>query len=180
MEETRRYFLMTLVATASCFCTGLPGYCPDAKDAFPTPAPAVQQNPAETDAAKQGPEREKRTAGKQMKKSFAQALVLYRMASGAEAGSRQVPTSDLFSVQMYRRTEEIEKLAHSWRRRGMMASLELRQFQRSEMGYADSHQKGGYCGRSALRALIETSVRELRLRTTHRLKWKARWKRCLE
>lgn len=114
MEETRRYFLMTLAATASCFVAAdCPVFAQTRRTPFPLPPPAaVQQNPAETDPAKQGTEQAKRAALKQNEKEFrAGVSQLYRMASELKQEVDKTPTSDVFSVQMYRRTEEIEKLA---------------------------------------------------------------------
>src|SRR4029077_9403173 len=97
MEETRRYFLMTLAATAGCFvAAGCPVIAQTRRTPFPLPPPAAaQQNPAETDAAKQGPEQAKRAALKQNEKEFRAGVSrLCRMASELKQEGNKSPRAE--------------------------------------------------------------------------------------
>jgi hypothetical protein len=115
MWETRRRFLMTLVAGASCSVAtrGIMFAQLPKKNPFPTPpASAETQNPAEMDAAKADPQSVKRAALKQNEKEFRAGVDrLYRLASELKQEVDKTVTTEVFSVQMYRKTEEIEKVA---------------------------------------------------------------------
>ncbi|MGC1615297.1 MAG: hypothetical protein WA736_11470 [Candidatus Acidiferrum sp.] len=80
---------------------------------FPTPPQAAEtQNPAEAAAAKSDPQKAKRAALQQNEKEFRTDVnQLYRLASELKEEVDKTLTTDVFSVRMYRRTEEIEKLA---------------------------------------------------------------------
>ena len=113
MGETRRRFLLALAAAASCSVAADGSAFAQTKRApFPLPPPsAEEQNPAETDAAKQDPEAAKRAVMKQNEKEFRAGVSrLYQMASELKQEVEKTPTADVFSLQMYKRTEEIEKL----------------------------------------------------------------------
>jgi hypothetical protein len=115
MEETRRRFLMTLAAAASCsvrtdgslFAQG------QKKNPFPTPpASAETQNPAETEGARRDPQGAKRLAMQQNEKEFRAGVDrLYHLAGELKQEVDKTVTTEVFSVQMYKRTEEIEKVA---------------------------------------------------------------------
>ncbi len=115
MQETRRWFLMTLAAAASCSAAT----CDTAfaqvqkKNPFPTPpASAETQNPAEMDAASRDPQSAKRVALRQNEKEFRAGVDrLYQLAGELKQDVDKTATMQVFSVQMYRRTEEIEKVA---------------------------------------------------------------------
>ena len=115
MGETRRRFLMTLAAAASC-SVARPGVAfaqvRNTKP-FPTPPAAAEtQNPAEQDAAKADPQSAKRAALKRNEKEFRAGVDrLYQLATELKQEVDKTVTTEVFSVQMYKRTEEIEKVA---------------------------------------------------------------------
>jgi len=115
MGETRRRFLMSLVAAASCsVATDGSVFAQVRKNnPFPSPpAPAETQNPAEMDAASRDPQSAKRVALRQNEKEFRAGVNrLYQLASELKQQLDTTPTMQVFSVQMYKRTEEIEKVA---------------------------------------------------------------------
>lgn len=115
MWETRRGFLMSLAAVASCSVAthGTMFTQVHKKNPFPTPpASAETQNPAEMDAAKADPQSAKRVALKQNEKEFRAGVDrLYQLANELKQEVDKTVTTEVFSVQMYKRTEEIEKVA---------------------------------------------------------------------
>jgi hypothetical protein len=115
MEETRRRFLMTLAAAAGC-SVATPGVVfPQVRNTkpFPTPPAAAEtQNPAEQDAAKTDPQSAKRAALNRNEKEFRAGVErLYQLASELKEEVDKTVTTDVFSVRMYKRTEQIEKVA---------------------------------------------------------------------
>lgn len=116
MGETRRRFLMSLALAASC-SVATDGFVlaqERKSNPFPTPPqPAETQNPAEAAAAaKSDSKGAQRAALQQNEKEFrADVDRLYLLASELKQEVDKTLTTDVFSVQMYRRTEEIEKLA---------------------------------------------------------------------
>jgi hypothetical protein len=115
MWETRRRFLVTLAAAASCPVT-MPGTVlsqADRKNHFPTPPAAAEtQNPAEKDGTVSDPRSAKRAALKQNEKEFRAGVDrLYQLAGELKQEVDKTMTMEVFSVQMYKRTEEIEKVA---------------------------------------------------------------------
>jgi|SRR6476646_10452769 len=114
MRKTRRAFLLA-VAAAGCLVARNGFSFPQApKKPTPFPAPpeaAETRNPA---AGQAKPERQtaRRLALQQNEKEFRSGVDrLYRLASELKQEVEKLPTSEIFSVQMYKRTEEIEKLA---------------------------------------------------------------------
>jgi hypothetical protein len=115
MRETRRRFLMTLAAAASC-CVAADGgvlAMQRKNNPFPTPpASAETQNPAEAQADKSDPQSAKRMALKQNEKEFRAGVDrLYQLAGELKEEVDKTVTTEVFSVQMYKKTEEIEKVA---------------------------------------------------------------------
>lgn len=115
MEETRRRFLMTLATRASCFVAAVGSVFAQVRKNNPFPAPpasAETQNPAEKDAASHDPQSAKRAALKQNEKEFRVGVDrLYQLASELKLEVDKTVTTQVFSVQMYKRTDEIEKVA---------------------------------------------------------------------
>ncbi len=116
MGETRRRFLMTLTAAASCSIAADGSVLAQVHNTKPFPTPtesAEKQNPAEAAAAAKGdPQSAKRVALQQNEKEFrAGAERLYRLVSELKQEVDKTVTTEIFSVQMYKRTEEIEKVA---------------------------------------------------------------------
>jgi hypothetical protein len=114
MGETRRRFLMTLVAAASCTVSpdGSP-FAQTKRAPFPLPPPsAEQQDPAEKDGATPDAQSVKRATLRQNEKEFRAGVDrLYQLASELKQEVDKTVTTQVFSVQMYKRTEEIEKVA---------------------------------------------------------------------
>jgi hypothetical protein len=116
MGETRRRFLMTLAAAASC-SVAMPGTATaqvHKNNPFPNPPESAEtQNPAEqAAAAKSDPQIAKRIALQQNEKEFRAGVDrLYELAGELKQEVDKTPTTDVFSVQMYKRTQEIEKVA---------------------------------------------------------------------
>ena len=107
---------MTVGALASCFVArrGL-AQEPKKKDspAPDPPQPAETLNPAQVAAAAQGdPQRAKRVALQQNEKEFRAGVNrLYQLAGELKVEVDKTATTEVLSVQMYKRTEEIEKVA---------------------------------------------------------------------
>ncbi|HMD40282.1 MAG TPA: hypothetical protein VKH15_13440 [Candidatus Acidoferrum sp.] len=117
MGEARRRFLMTLAAAISCF-VAMRGLAqePKKKDspAPDPPQPAETLNPAEAAAAaaKQGSQISKRALLLQNEKEFRAGVNrLHQLVGELKEELDRTVTTDVFSVQMYKKTEEIEKLA---------------------------------------------------------------------
>jgi flagellar motility protein MotE (MotC chaperone) len=113
--ENRRRFLMVLAAAASCSASAnVSAFAQVRKNnPFPTPPESAEtQNPAEVAAAKSNPQNAKRAALQQNEKELrADVDRLYRLASELKQELDKTVTTEVFSVQMYKRTEEIEKVA---------------------------------------------------------------------
>jgi flagellar motility protein MotE (MotC chaperone) len=115
MKEKRRKFLMALAAVASC-CTAMDGFVfsqTRKHSPFPDPPqPAETQNPAEMNASKQDSQSAKRAQLEQNEKEFrAEVERLYQLTSELKQEVDSTATTQVFSVQMYKRAEKIEKLA---------------------------------------------------------------------
>ena len=115
MGETRRRFLMALAAGASCcFVADSSVIAMQRKsNPFPTPPPPAEtQNPAEAQTDKANPQSAKRIALQQNEKEFRAGVNrLYQLAGELKQEVDKTVTTEVFSVQMFRRTEEIEKVA---------------------------------------------------------------------
>jgi hypothetical protein len=76
------------------------------------PQPAETLNPAEAAARKQDPQSTRRVLLLQNEKEFRAGVNrLRQMVDELKEQLDKTTTTDVFSVQMYRKTEEIEKLA---------------------------------------------------------------------
>jgi hypothetical protein len=115
MGETRRRFLMALVAAAGCSAAADDyAFGQQRKDnPFPTPPPSAEtQNPAEAGAANPDAQSAKRAALKQNEKEFRAGVNrLYQLAGELKEEVDKTVTTEVFSVQMYKKTVEIEKVA---------------------------------------------------------------------
>jgi hypothetical protein len=125
MGEARRRFLLTIAAAAiSCFVTmcGL-AQEPKKKDspAPDPPQPAETPNPAEVAAAAAAAKRGSqisRAALLQNEKDFrARVNRLHQLVSELKEDLDKTPTADVFSLQMYKKTQEIESLAKQLKRK---------------------------------------------------------------
>ncbi len=115
MGETRRRFLMALMAAASCSAAaGDSVFGQQRKEnPFPTPPPSSEtQNPAEAGAANPDAQSAKRAALKQNEKEFrAEVDRLYQLAGELKGEVDKTVTTQVFSVKLYKKTAEIEKVA---------------------------------------------------------------------
>ena len=107
---------MTLAAAASCSVATDGSVLAQVHNTKPFPNPpesAETQNPAQAAAAAKGdPQSAKRVALQQNEKGFRAGVErLYRLASELKQEVDKTVTTEIFSVQMYKRTEEIEKVA---------------------------------------------------------------------
>src|ERR1700688_3465046 len=113
MRETRRRFLLTLAAAASCSVATDGSVLAQVHNTKPFPNPpesAEKQNPAEAAAAAKGDRQSaKRVALQQNEKEFRACVErLHRLASKLTQEVDKTVTAEIFSVQMHKRTEEIE------------------------------------------------------------------------
>lgn len=113
MRETRRTFVVTLTAVATILATR-DGLCfaqfPPTPP--PPPQPAQTRNPAEMHPDPQGAAAAKRAALQQNEKDFREGVErLYKLTTELREVVQKTVTTDVLSVQMVKKTEEIEKLA---------------------------------------------------------------------
>ena len=117
MGETRRSFLMTLAAAASCSVATHGTVFRQVRNTkpFPTPpASAETQNPAEKNGTTLDSQSAKRAALKHNEREFRAGVDrLYHLASELKQEVDKTGTKEVFSVRMYKRMEEIEKVAKS-------------------------------------------------------------------
>ena len=115
MGETRRRFLMAMVAAAGCSAVADDSvFGQQRKETpFPTPPPSSEtQNPAEAGAANPETQSAKKAALKQNEKEFRAGVNrLYQLAGELKQEVDKTVTTEIFSVQMYKKTTEIEKVA---------------------------------------------------------------------
>ena len=115
MGETRRRFLTTLAAAASCSVATHGTVFAQARHTkpFPTPpASAETQNPAEKDGTTPDPQSVKRAALKQNEREFRVGVDrLYQLACELKQEVDKTGTTEVFSVHMYKRVEDIERVA---------------------------------------------------------------------
>jgi hypothetical protein len=115
MEETRRRFLMALAAAAGCSVTRDSSAFAQVRGGKPFPTPpqsAETQNPAEAAVTKSDPQSRKRAALQRNEKEFrADVDRLFQLTGELKQEVDKTMTTEVFSVQMYKRTEEIEKVA---------------------------------------------------------------------
>ena len=114
-ESRRRFLLLTLAAAASCSVAHEGVAIAQTRKNPPFPAPpesADPQNTAEPGAAKRDSQTSKRIALQQNEKEFRAGVDrLYELAGELKKEVDGTPTTEVFSVRMYKRTEEIEKVA---------------------------------------------------------------------
>lgn len=115
MRETRRSFLMALAAGIGCAVAADAIVLAQShkRNPFPTPPqPAEQGNPAQAAEPDSDSRNARRMRLLQNEKEFrAEVERLYQLASELKKEVDQTPTTEVFSVQMYKRAEEVEKLA---------------------------------------------------------------------
>jgi hypothetical protein len=115
MINSRRCFLATLATLVppAALYAAASGQAPPKRVPFPTPPPAAEtQNPAEPQSSKGDAEAAKRTMLLRNEKEFRAGVGrLCELTNELKQEIDKTPTTDVFSVQMYKRMEEIAKLA---------------------------------------------------------------------
>ncbi len=114
MRETRRRFMLALAATASCATAGdILLFAQKRKTLPDPPEPAGKLNPAQTGAAQTSREKSaKKAMLLQNEREFRAGVErLHKLTSELRDEVQKTVTSDVLSIGMYRKTEEIEKLA---------------------------------------------------------------------
>lgn len=112
MRETRRGFVMAMAA-AACLISAEEGW-PLAQypPTPPPPKPAETPNPAEIHANPQAIAAAKRAMLQQNEKEFREGVErLYQLTSELHEEVQKTATTDVLSVRMVKKTEQIEKLA---------------------------------------------------------------------
>ena len=113
MRETRREFVIVLTAMAGVLATGgTEALTQDRKPTFPKPpAPADPQDKNRNNSAPDTPAMN-RAAMLRNEKEFREGVErLYQLSSELREELQKTTTTKVFSVRMYKKTEEIEKLA---------------------------------------------------------------------
>jgi hypothetical protein len=113
MHETRRGFFMVMAAAASVLAAEdgwlLAQYPPTPP---PPPKPAETPNPAEIHANPQTTAAAKRAMLQQNEKEFRAGVErLYQLTNELREEVQKTATTDVLSIRMVKKTEEIEKLA---------------------------------------------------------------------
>lgn len=113
MRESRRRFVLALAAaTAGCFAAHETLLSAQRRRGFPDPPePAEKQNPAAAAPDNAGHQFAKRTLQENEREFRAGVERLYHFSSELHDEVQKTPTSDVLSIRMYKKTEEIEKLA---------------------------------------------------------------------
>lgn len=115
MKKSRRVLLLIFAALGPLMLGNAMALrqAPPKRNPFPSPpASAETQNPAESQSPKQDAERAKRAALAQNEREFRAGVArLNQMTAELKQQIDQTPTTEVFSVQMYKRMEEIAKLA---------------------------------------------------------------------
>ena len=121
MPETRRRFVMAVAAAASSLAVDAL-LAPSRSHLImaaqrpiippPKPAPAETQNPAQQDASSRDANAAKRAILLKNEKEFREGVErLYQLAGDLRDEVQKTMTTDVLSVRMVKKTEEIEKLA---------------------------------------------------------------------
>lgn len=113
MRETRRVFVMSMAGIAGGLTTvkAWP-FAQDPPTPPPRPQPAETPNPAEIHANPQAIAAAKRARLQQNEQEFRDGVErLYQLTGELREEVQKTPTTDVLSVRMVKKTEEIEKLA---------------------------------------------------------------------
>jgi hypothetical protein len=112
MGETRRRFVLALAAVAGCVTAQETLLFAQHRRGFPDPPePAEKQNPATAAPDDAGHQSAKRALQENEREFRAGVERLYQLTSELHDEVQKTVTSDVLSVRMYKKTEEIEKLA---------------------------------------------------------------------
>ena len=113
MRETRRRFVFTFAVAASSVASK-DGFCfaQFPPNPPPPPQPAETRNPAEMRSDPLAAAAAKRAALQQNEKDFREGVErLYKLAADLREEVQKTVTTDVLSIHMVKKTEEIEKLA---------------------------------------------------------------------
>jgi hypothetical protein len=112
MRETRRRFVLALAAVAGCVGTPENLLFAQRRRGFPDPPePAEKQNPATAAPDDPSHQSAKRALQENEREFRAGVERLYQLTSELRDEVQKTVTSDVLSIRMYKKTEEIEKLA---------------------------------------------------------------------
>jgi len=113
MVATRRKFVLALGVAVSCFTRQTWAFAQKSRP-FPKPPDPSQKenNPVETAAVANAKRQEAKRALQENEREFRAGIErLYQLASELREEVQSTATTDVLSVRMYKKTEEIEKLA---------------------------------------------------------------------
>jgi hypothetical protein len=113
MRETRRRFVIVLAALTTVWAVPALPQAAQKRRPFPDPPqPAETQNPAAASAQNSQQETARKALLRQNEKEFRAGVErLYQLSSDLRDEVQKTMTTDVLSVRMYKKTEEIEKLA---------------------------------------------------------------------
>ena len=115
MEKTRRNFVLTAVFAGATLIAAreiLPAQDPKHKSGFPEPPPPADPREQDKNADPLDPKISERTILNQNEKAFRAGVEkLYRMALELKEDLDKTATTNVLSVRMYKKMQEIEKLA---------------------------------------------------------------------
>jgi hypothetical protein len=112
MRETRRRFALALAAVPGCLAAReTPAFAQRCR-AFPDPPePAKRKNPADAAPEASGHQSARRALHEKEREFRAGIERLYQLTSELRDEVQKTVTSDVLSIHIYKKTEEIEKLA---------------------------------------------------------------------
>jgi hypothetical protein len=113
MLETRRTFIVTMAGASSFLASAFGRLCAqNPPTPPPPPQPAGTPNPAEIHANPQAIAAARRARLQQNEKEFRDGVErLYQLTGELREEVQKTPTTDVLSIRMVKKTEEIEKLA---------------------------------------------------------------------
>jgi hypothetical protein len=112
MRETRRRFVLALAAVGCCVTARETLLFAQRRRGFPDPPePAEKQNPATVAPDDAGHQSAKRALRENEREFRAGVDRLFQLTSELHDEVQKTVTSDVLSIRMYKKTEEIEKLA---------------------------------------------------------------------
>jgi hypothetical protein len=113
MRGTRRVFFITMAGAAGVLAAEQAWpFTQNPPTPPPPPQPAGKPNPAEIHVNPQAAAAAKRARLQQNEKEFREGVDrLYQLASELREEVQKTPTTDVLSMRMVKKTEEIEKLA---------------------------------------------------------------------
>ena len=120
MGVTRRRFVLALGVAASCVGTRDILIFPQKRQPFPKPPePSDKQtNPAATSAVADAKRAAANRALQENEREFRAGIErLYQLTNELREEVQNTATADFFSIRMYKKTEEIEKLAKQLKNR---------------------------------------------------------------